>query len=267
MMSQKSPPHPWHESQPLYGRPQIVNSSFASLDNPCNNNTDNRGPGRGNGSSAPSNKASHHRRQRRRGPYSSSTSITSSSSEKTKRRSSRLWQLSEESIAGYAQWIREKSPVDQTPAERRFLWKYMKRHVLVLDNKNQGGKTRHLVGELQANFNRSAMEDAFLQQHYRRSRRDGKQSNDNNIRCEAPQAQESSSDTVIVWERLSNDNNQKIGGTMSSFFFRNGEDVTATGLKSLQESMKKLGLSLENLKEPMTTTTTTNSITDDTVME
>jgi hypothetical protein len=219
-MSQKSPPHPWHEGL----RPQnakhgaVVESSNASQ------------------SATPrKNRASHRHHRNRRG----STATTSSSGQTNK--SSRLWQLPEDSIAGYYQWIQEKPEADQTPAERRFLWKYMVRHLGVKQNER---KARQFVDELQLKPNHTVMEETFLKQYRRRRQdRNGKSDLDKTNSGDSKLAE----DTVIVWERPAHRHDKKKGQGDSGHV----SSGPTSSLKGLRESMEKLGLSLEKLKEPL----------------
>ncbi|KAG7348176.1 hypothetical protein IV203_016881 [Nitzschia inconspicua] len=213
-MSQKNPPHPWHEGPP-YGRQQKRNPLPATA--AVERSSSNAG-------AAKANSCSHHRRRFPRGSAATPQG-------KPKRSSSRLWQLPEDSITGYAQWIQEKPEADQTPSERRFLWKYLMRHLGV---KRNDRKTRQFVEELQAKPNCTVMEVAFLQQ-YRKRRQDRKSSNN-------PE------DTVIVWERQPHQHNMQNNSKESSTISTSGP---TNSLRSLRESMEKLGLSFEKLKEPV----------------
>lgn len=238
MMSQKTPPHPWHEGQP-YGRPQPSRNPF--------------GEGRREGyviptdaAAAPQNKNSfrkpshhrHHHHSRR------STAASAAMPSAESKRSSRLWQLPEESIAGYAQWIQDKPEAEQTTSERQFMWKYLMRHLGVKQNDR---KTRQFVEELQSKSNRTAMEETFLQQYHKR-RQDRKSNNKNDVIGGKMTMKDSSDDAGIDWERAPRQHQRKKSHQQSS-------DSTLVGpsasLKSLRESMEKMGLSLEQLKEPV----------------
>lgn len=227
-MSKKPLPHPWHEGQPLYGRPQNMNSSFLSFDNSgiSDDISDKDSPS--------TDKSSHRRQQQLRAPSSFS------SSGKTIHRSSRLWQLPKDSIARYAQWIREKSPSDQTPAERLFLRKCMNR--LYLCNKNRGNKPRRSSRELQARPSHAITKAPFLQQNRRRWRE--RKRNDKNVTRGAPDI--SSCEMVMVWERPATNNQES---NVLSAFCSTGNGVTANSLIDLQKRMEKCWLSLENRNE------------------
>ena len=216
MMSSKrtNPPHPWHEGQP-FGLPQNVDkmerrNAFVNSPN-----------------------SSNHRSKQR--------------SSASRRRSSRLWQLPEESIQGYVQWIQDKPEADQTPGERRFLWKYMMRHFSV---RQSSESTRSFVENLERKPNRTALEDAFIKQYYQR-----KKERRNERKCVLP-ASVVNDEAVIAWERPPARDSKQTKKSVS-FFPRtstvpastsasNGPTMTLSGL---QESMAKLGLSISNLKD------------------
>ncbi len=163
---------------------------------------------------------------------------------RSRSRSSRLWQLPEESIKGYAQWIQDKPESDQTPAERRFLWKYMMRYFSVRQSHDS---TRNFVEKLETKSNRTALEDAFIKQYHRR-----RKERRNERMCVLPAAVVSD-EAVIVWERPPNDPPKKKGVSFLSPSTPVSANTSVSGptmsLSGLQESMEKLGISLANLKE------------------
>mmetsp|Transcript_14962 Transcript_14962/g.28077 ORF Transcript_14962/g.28077 Transcript_14962/m.28077 type:complete len:223 (+) Transcript_14962:83-751(+) len=136
----------------------------------------------------------------------------------------RLWQLPESSIADYARWIQEKPELEQTPAERQFLWKYMMRTLGVRRNKE---KTRDFVERLRAKPEITAMEEQFIR-HFQR-RRECRRKHNGKITDPS-----SSSSEVIWWER--------------STTVANSGGLTTASLANLRESMMKLGLSSDKLK-------------------
>lgn len=235
MMSQKTPPHPWHEGQP-YGRPQHSRNPFEEgrIEGSVISADATAAPHKNN-----IRKPSHQRHHR----HSCRSNVGSAAITPAKpNRSSRLWQLPEESIAGYAQWIQDKPEAEQTPSERRFLWKYLMRY---LGLKRNDRKTRQFVEELQSKINRTAMEETFLQQYHKR--RNDRKSNNKSDAISRTTTKDSSDDAVIVWERSTH--HQKNKGHQKSS--DSTLDCPSTSLKGLRESMERMGLSLEQLKEPV----------------
>jgi hypothetical protein len=300
-------PHPWHEDQPEFTEQQqnqyhqyaspvstrrsvilATPSSPSNIENTTNNISNNataaaaamqysstavQGSPRRTSSSG--KKQHHHQRRHHH-------------QQNHHRHNHHLWDLPEESIAEYAKWVQEKPEEEQTPAERRFLWKYMvgllgvrKQHK---KDSNGGGaeKTKVFVERLEAKTTRTALEDQFIRHfHLRKQRKihgtksSSKTDDDNNKKKKATTTttttttrtptHHSTSNTVIVWERNTTNNH----GIMNITNSANGDDdltLTAgngtaaagggdggsvlTSLASLRESMKKLGLSSDKLKQP-----------------
>jgi hypothetical protein len=179
------------------------------------------------------------------------------------------WQLPESSIDDYMKWIQEKPEKDQTPNEQRFLWKYMIRRLgVVNDNNNNNGTgcgggggrrrnrkehIREFVEQLQVKpaQERSNQEKQFIRLYYLRKK---------NRKAQRIQQQQEPSlsalehhdETTVSWMRVSindtsNNSNDDINHNHNTNNNKGLEPMA--GLASLRESMMKLGLSSDKLKQ------------------
>ncbi|KAL3913494.1 MAG: hypothetical protein SGILL_006465 [Bacillariaceae sp.] len=120
----------------------------------------------------------------------------------------------------------------------------------------QQSSTRSFVETLESKLERSAMEDAFLR-HYHRRCHERKSSKKKSLSADA--AAVASGEAVVWWERAAPAIPKKEGLKKGVSFFspspaastkqNSAAGSTTINLSGLQESMEKLGLSLDTLKE------------------
>jgi hypothetical protein len=158
----------------------------------------------------------------------------------------RLWELPESSIADYAKWIQEKPEEDQTPAEQRFVWKYLVKQ-LQQHSHNQKDKPKLLVERLQAKGHRSAVEEDFLRLYSQRRQRQRKDRNHGKGTSTSDLGGGDDDDDAadILWQRVPNNPNNVTMMPSSSL---------PSSLANLRESMKRLGLDSDKLKQAVPTT-------------
>jgi len=197
------------------------------------------------------------------------------------RRQRRLWQLPESKIREYIEWIREKPEADRTPNEERFLWKSMIRGLCQGNGSNShynsnnsnnynntGGKRnkqdaiREIVQktEAKARHERTEHDELFLLMFYRRkAQRKSKkqqQSRDAETKTET--------ETTLSWMRQSSSSsssqsrqnqNHRESNTINNNTINTNNNNNQSGLEpmasleSLRESMNKMGLSSNKLKQ------------------
>jgi len=199
----------------------------------------------------------------------------------------RLWQLPESSVDEYMKWIQEKPEKDQTSSEQRISWKYMIRRLDVIKKDGSDGngngngngngrgrrqeRIREFVERLQAKppHERSTQEEHFIRLFHRR-KKDRKAQRKQQKKEQQDQQQHQPNDGPIVsWMRVNNENNNNennnnnnnnnIGDSNSdvnyNFNNNNNNNKSNKGLEpmaslaSLRESMMKLGLSSDKLKQ------------------
>lgn len=174
-------------------------------------------------------------------------------------RQRRLWQLPKSSIDEYTKWIQEKPEEEQTPNEQRFLWKCMVRSLGVVsnDNSNNGKwkgrqeRIREFVERLEAKEPEelTEMEGQFVRlYHKRRIDRKGQRQ-----RKQQHKQQEEDTQTVSWMRNAGSNNNNGNDGSSNNRKKNmnknnNGFEPQAS-LESLRESMNKLGLSSDKLKQ------------------
>ena len=178
------------------------------------------------------------------------------------RRQSRFWQLPESSIHDYTKWIQEKPEEDRTPSEERFLWKCMIRSLGVVGNNNKsksnnnsnpsGGKhvrqerIREFVDRLET---KEPMELTENEQHfvrlYHKRRKDRK-----------TQKQQQEKEQTVSWMRSesttkkSQNAQNKHKGNRKILKNKKSKGLEPqASLESLRESMNRMGLSSDNLKQ------------------
>lgn len=134
------------------------------------------------------------------------------------RKSGRLWQLPESSIAEYAKWIEQKPVADQTVSEQKLLWKYQRR-VLLRQNKVSKERLKDYVARLEQKEVHTPVEERLIHQFHRR------RVNKSGVGIPPP----------IFWRR-----NRKTPPPSPSLL---------TNMTSLRESMNKLGLSSDKLRD------------------
>lgn len=128
--------------------------------------------------------------------------------------------IPESSIHDYARWIEEKGD-QKTEQEQKFLWKYQKR-LLIQQDKLSTENLKAYVHRLLLKEERTEAEDRLIRQYHRRTRRkmkrDGKEET-----------------AIVVWQRVR-------PVTIPT-------NPLATQMASLKESMDKMGLSAQKLRD------------------
>jgi hypothetical protein len=176
------------------------------------------------------------RRQHPRRNNNTNTTSTSTSS------SGRLWQLSQSSIQDYASWIQEKPKETQTPSEQRFLMKFQRR-MLIRQQKLPTESMIHYIARLEAKEHISDMELQLIENYHRRKANKRAQRllrESNPFRGSVPPA--------IFWRREGSRKkappNTAIDTTTST-----ASVTLLSNMANLQESMKRMGLSSEKLRD------------------
>ena len=141
---------------------------------------------------------------------------------KYRRHGGRLWQLPESTIQEYAKVIQEKPLSEQSSTERRFLWKYQRR-LHLLQHKLPSENMKDYVERLEQKEERTQLEDQLIKQFHRRRARRRSQMG-------------SVPPPPIFWRR-----NRKSPPNASV-------SILSSNMASLRESMDKLGLSSEKLR-------------------
>jgi hypothetical protein len=199
------------------------------------------------------------------------------------------WQLPKSSIDEYMKWIQEKPDKDQTPNEQRFLWKYMIRRLDVVNhNNNSNGsnsvsdgtgrvtnrqeRIREYVDRLQTTkplpHERSNQEEQFIRLYYQR-RKDYKAQKKQQQQQQQVSCSDHNDETIVSWMHVNGINNNSCSSSSSNIDDSNdainynddsnnsnsnsnsnnkGLEPMAS-LASLHESMMKLGLSSDKLKQ------------------
>ena len=139
----------------------------------------------------------------------------------------RLWQLPESSIQEYAKWIQEKHITDQSPAEKKFLWKYQRRMHL-RQHKLPSEKIKDYVARLEQKEQRTSVEEQLIRSFYRRKAKRNKQQ---------PQTQQQRGIPPPIFCRRNRDKKHQATSSVLS------------NIASLRESMNKLGLSSDKLRD------------------
>jgi hypothetical protein len=153
------------------------------------------------------------------------------------RKGGRLWQLPDSSIQGYAKWIEEKPVEEQSVAEQKFLWKYQRR-VWLRQNKLPTETLKDFVARLEAKEERNPVENRLI--HQFRSRQ-GK-------RKQKQQCEKGSVPPPIFWKR-DNSKAQAQQPTPTPSSTSTSSSSGILNMASLRESMDKLGLSSDKLRE------------------
>mmetsp|Transcript_9142 Transcript_9142/g.27192 ORF Transcript_9142/g.27192 Transcript_9142/m.27192 type:complete len:313 (-) Transcript_9142:931-1869(-) len=184
------------------------------------------------------------------------------------RRQRRLWQLPESKIREYIEWIREKPEADRTPNEERFLWKSMIRglchgngsnsHYNASNNyNNTGGKRnkqdaiREIVQKTEAKdrHERTEHDELFLLMFYRRKAQRKSKKQQQPFRDA-----ETKTETTLSWMRQSSSSKSRQNHRESNTINNNNSSNQSglepmASLESLRESMNKMGLSSNKLKQ------------------
>ena len=172
------------------------------------------------------------------------------------RRQRRLWQLPKSSIDEYTKWIQEKPEEDQTPNEQRFLWKCMIRSLGVVNNtgvtdksgkRSRQERIREFVDRLEAKnpMELTQNEQQFVRLYHKRRR-------DRKAQKQQRKQQQQEGDQTISWMRtddntaISSENNQ---GNRKNNHMKNKGFEPSASLESLRESMNRMGLSSDKLKQ------------------
>lgn len=158
-------------------------------------------------------------------------------------RRGRLWQLPQSSIEEYAAWIEQKPNETQTPAEQRFLHKYQRRKYL-RQEKPHAETMKQYIARLEAKDNPSDVEIQLIERYHRRKAHKRRRLLRNNP------FRGSIIPSTISWSREP----RKKGSTSAG-----GSTMTTgvlTNMAHLQESMNRMGLSADRLRDiPMEDTT------------
>lgn len=140
------------------------------------------------------------------------------------RNGERLWQLPQSSVNNYALWVEEKS--NRTEAEQKFLWKYQRRR-LIHQDKLSTETLRDYVHRLIQKEERTPAENRLILQFQRRRA--------------ARRAKKRDIPQTIMWKR--NRQNAAAQGSPPSAL------ALASNMATLRESMGKLGLSSQKLRD------------------
>lgn len=182
------------------------------------------------------------------------------------RRQRRFWQLPESSIMEYQQWIQDKPEADRTPSEERFLWKCMIRSLGVVGGNHQtpGKRGRHerireFVDRLEQ---KEPMELTKNEEHfirlYRKRQQDRKaqRQQDRKAQRQKQKKQQDEAEQVVSWmrndENSNNNNHSKKPSHQHKGKKKNKKNKgfePSASLESLRESMNKMGLSSDKLKQ------------------
>eukprot|EP00536_Pseudo-nitzschia_multiseries_P010234 jgi/Psemu1/25374/gm1.25374_g len=178
------------------------------------------------------------------------------------RRQRRLWQLPESKIREYTEYIRGKPEADRTPEEERFLWKSLVRGLAASTNNNNSGSgsgsgtssnkkanrqkeiVREIVERAEAKTpdERTEHDELFLRLYHkrrtqRRAQRTKKQQQQQSQQ-QSQQQQPDATEAAISWTRPGSQETNPRGGL----------EPTAS-LESLRQSLNKMGLSSDKLKQ------------------
>lgn len=151
-------------------------------------------------------------------------------------RRGRLWQLPQSSIEEYAAWIEQKPNETQTPAEQRFLQKYQRRQYL-RQEKPHAENMKQYITRLEAKDHPSDVEIQLIERYHRRQAHRRRRLLRNNP------FRGSIIPSTISWSREP----RKKGPSSSS----GGTTMAGvlTNMAHLQESMNRMGLSTDRLRD------------------
>lgn len=156
----------------------------------------------------------------------------------------RLWQLPQSSIEGYAKWIADKPCESQTPAEQHFLQKYHRR-LLVRQHKLPSESMKQYVARLEAKENASDIEIQLIEQYHRRKAHKRAQRRQQRQQERGSTKKKRAVPPPIFWKRHHGKQQQKQQAATPG---------TLALMSNLQESMDRLGLSSDKLRDaPMST--------------
>lgn len=148
----------------------------------------------------------------------------------------RLWQLPQSSIEEYAKWITDKPVESQTLAEKKFLHKYNRR-MLIRQHKLPNETMKQYIARLEARGNCTAIEIKVIEQyHLRKAQKRALQRKN----CEEGKTEKRAVPPPLFWKRQSS----KQGSSSSATTLG-----SLTLVANLQESMSRLGLSSEKLRD------------------
>ena len=149
-----------------------------------------------------------------------------------------LWKLPKSSIQEYAKWIEEKGS-ERTEAEQKFLWKYQRR-CLIQQDKLSTETLREYVFRLLEKKERTPAENRLIRQFQRRrmaarqERRERRERRERNGLM--PERQ-----PTIFWRRN--------GPNKAAMTASPSSPAMTSNLATLRESMDKLGLSSQKLRD------------------
>lgn len=136
----------------------------------------------------------------------------------------RLWQLPESSVHDYARWIEKKGATSRTEAEQKFFWKYQRRCLIQQDKLSTETLTDYVFRLLQKKERTQAENHLILQFQRRRAAR---------RESDIPQ---------IRWKRNRHNAAAAQGASPSAL-------ALASNMATLRESMDKMGLSSQKLRD------------------
>ena len=152
-----------------------------------------------------------------------------------------VWKLPGSSVQEYVKWIEEKG-ADRTEAEQKFLWKYQRRR-LIQQDKLTTETLREYVFRLLQKEERTPAENRLIRQFRRQkaAKRERKAARKQN--------------SQVFWKRNNNNNNNwrnkaaAAASSSSSSSQTSSALAMTSNLATLRESMDKLGLSSQKLRD------------------
>ncbi|CAJ1961911.1 unnamed protein product [Cylindrotheca closterium] len=136
--------------------------------------------------------------------------------------------IPESSLHEYARWVEDRGS-ERTEQEQKFLWKYQKRR-LIQQDKLSTETLKDYVSRLLQKEERTDAENRLVRQYHRRARRKLKDGNEET--------------QLVVWKRVRP--NRAVGVAQSASTTNNALTVQ---MASLKESMDKMGLSAQKLRD------------------